>query len=231
MILSRVIIRSLLITKSRQWKQTESNSKQFADSLLAVYGDSQNLSPPVYHQLSGQSYHQSYLFIVICLIFSESADVFIFGCQDSGLGLSPPLTAPWLPFSIHPSHAKSPSKICSTSHFFHFLSRSCYIGLLYTWKLDSSSFWFWCFKHFMPLCLQSALQSPGCTLLVESEFREFSPWRCSLSKRTKDHLVLVCEVELENGKLLINMLDYSQNWLLPASSPHKHFSWILSQLN
>ena len=145
MILSRVIIRSLLITKSRQWKQTESNSKQFADSLLAVYGDSQNLSPPVYYQLSGQSYHQSYLFIVICLIFSESADVFIFGCQDSGLGLSPPLTAPWLPFSIHPSHAKSPSKICSTSHFFHFLSRSCYIGLLYTWKLDSSSFWFWCF--------------------------------------------------------------------------------------
>lgn len=54
-------------------------------SLLLMY--SQNLSPPVYHQLSGQSYHQSYLLIVICLIFSESADVFTLWLPRFWLGL------------------------------------------------------------------------------------------------------------------------------------------------
>ena len=60
-------------------------------SLLFMY--SQNLSPPIYHQLSGQSYHQSYLLIVICLIFSESADVFTLWLPRLWLGLQSSLNS------------------------------------------------------------------------------------------------------------------------------------------
>lgn len=94
MILSRESIRSPLITKWQQQKQTNNNNnKRFADDLPALCLDIHNLSNPVYHQLLGKPYHQSYPLIVICLIFSESADVFTCWLPRFWLGLQSSLNS------------------------------------------------------------------------------------------------------------------------------------------
>lgn len=61
----------------------------------------------------------------------------------------------------------------------------------------------------MPLCLQSALQGPDWALLVETGFKEFSPLRFSLIKKNKDHLGGICEAEIKNVRVFINLLYYS----------------------
>lgn len=100
--------------------------------LLFLHLVIQNMSNPCSHWLSVKSYPQSYLYTVICFNLFKTCWCFhLLAFQDPGWGSSFHLKAPWLPVSIHPSHAKSPSKTLRHISLFPFL-----IIFILHWSLE-----------------------------------------------------------------------------------------------
>lgn len=101
-------------------------------SLLALHLGIQIMSGSCSRWLSVKSYHQGYLYTVICFnLFKMRWCFHLLTFQDPGRGSSFHLRAPWLPVSIHPSHAESPSKTLRHISLFPFL-----IILTLHWPLE-----------------------------------------------------------------------------------------------
>lgn len=101
-------------------------------SLLALHLGIQNTTDRCSHWWPLKSYHHSYLYTMIgCHRFKPCSCLHLLAFLDPGWGFSFHPRAPWLPVSIYPSYAKSPSKTLRHISLFPFL-----IILILHWPLE-----------------------------------------------------------------------------------------------
>lgn len=99
---------------------------------LALHLGIQNMSDPCSHWWSLKSYHHSYLYTMIGFhLFKPCSCLHLLAFLDPGWGFSFHTRAPWLPVSIYPSYAESPSKALQHISLFPFL-----IILILHWPLE-----------------------------------------------------------------------------------------------